>query len=157
MKVLILNGSPKPNGNTAIALKEMEAIFEQQGIETEFITVGNKAIRGCIACGSCAEKGKCVFDDIVNEIAVKFEKADGLVVGSPVYYGSANATIVALLDVCAGTQDGDYSVQWKNSFLWRLAGVIASFGGVWAVVMMHVGALESWRAPCPAERLSFPV
>ena len=97
MKVLMLNGSPRKNGNTSIALKEMEKIFEQEGIETEIIHIGNKGIRSCIACGACAEKGKCVFDDIVNEIAPKFEECDGLVVGSPVYYASANATLVALL------------------------------------------------------------
>lgn len=97
MKVLMLNGSPRKNGNTSIALKEMEKIFNQEGIETEIIHVGNKGIRSCIACGACSEKGKCVFDDIVNEIAPKFEKCDGLVVGSPVYYASANATLVALL------------------------------------------------------------
>lgn len=97
MKVLMLNGSPRKNGNTSIALKEMEKIFKQEGIETELIHVGNKGIRSCISCGACAEKGKCVFDDIVNEIAPKFEECDGLVVGSPVYYASANATLVALL------------------------------------------------------------
>ena len=97
MKVLMLNGSPRKNGNTSIALKEMEKIFHQEGIETEIIHVGNKGIRSCIACGACSEKGKCVFDDIVNEIAPKFEECDGLVVGSPVYYASANATLVALL------------------------------------------------------------
>ncbi len=97
MKVLMLNGSPRKNGNTSIALKEMEKIFKQEGIETELIHVGNKGIRSCIACGACSEKGKCVFDDIVNEIAPKFEECDGLVVGSPVYYASANATLVALL------------------------------------------------------------
>ena len=97
MKVLMLNGSPRKNGNTSIALKEMEKIFKQEGIETELIHVGNKGIRSCIACGACSEKGKCVFDDIVNEIAPKFEECDGLVVGSPVYYASANAALVALL------------------------------------------------------------
>lgn len=97
MKVLMLNGSPRKNGNTSIALREMEKIFKQEGIETELIHVGNKGIRSCIACGACSEKGKCVFDDIVNEIAPKFEECDGLVVGSPVYYASANATLVALL------------------------------------------------------------
>ena len=97
MKVLMLNGSPRKNGNTSIALKEMEKIFKQEGIETELIHVGNKGIRSCIACGACSEKGKCVFDEIVNEIAPKFEECDGLVVGSPVYYASANATLVALL------------------------------------------------------------
>lgn len=97
MKVLILNGSPKANGNTSIALKEMEKVFEAEGIEHETIVVGNKDIRGCVACGKCAETGKCTFDDIVNEVAAKFEEADGLVLGSPVYYASANATLVALL------------------------------------------------------------
>lgn len=98
MKVLMLNGSPHAKGNTAIALEEMKKIFEQEDIETEEILVGNKDIRGCIACYTCYEKGKCVFDDIVNEIAPKFEECDGLVVASPVYYASANATLIALLD-----------------------------------------------------------
>ncbi|MDE7133103.1 MAG: flavodoxin family protein [Lachnospiraceae bacterium] len=97
MKVLMINGSPRANGNTYVALHEMQQIFEKEGIETEIIHVGNKDIRGCIACGSCAGKGKCVFDDIVNETAAKFEACDGLVIGSPVYYASANATLVAFL------------------------------------------------------------
>lgn len=97
MKVLLLNGSPRKNGNTTIALDEMVKVFKEEGIETETVWVGNKDIRGCIACGSCASKGKCVFDDLVNETAPKFEECDGLVVGSPVYYASANATLVAFL------------------------------------------------------------
>ena len=97
MKVLMLNGSPKPNGNTALALREMEKVFAAEGVETELVHVGNKDIRGCIACGHCFEAGKCVFNDLVNEVAPKFEACDGLVVGSPVYYASANATLVALL------------------------------------------------------------
>lgn len=97
MNVLMINGSPRPNGNTSLALREMENIFKAEGIETETIQIGNKSIRGCIACGKCAELGKCVFDDAVNEIAPKFEACDGLVVGSPVYFASANATLVALL------------------------------------------------------------
>lgn len=97
MKVLILNGSPRPEGNTSIALAHMEAVFAQEGIEFETIHVGSKEIRGCIACGKCSTFGKCVFDDIVNEIAAKFEACDGLVIASPVYYASANATLVALL------------------------------------------------------------
>ena len=97
MKVLLLNGSPKANGNTAIALKEMAAVFAQEGVEAEIIHVGNKDIRGCVACGSCGRLGKCVFDDVVNEVAAKFEAADGLVIGSPVYYAGANATVMALL------------------------------------------------------------
>lgn len=97
MKVLILNGSPRLEGNTTVAVKEMETVFATEGIEYETIVVGNKDIRGCIACGRCGELGKCVFDDMVNEVAPKFEEADGLVVASPVYYASANATLVALL------------------------------------------------------------
>ncbi len=98
MKVLLLNGSPRANGNTAVALQEMVKVFEKEGIETEVVPIGNRAVRGCVACNSCAKTDKCVFDDAVNEVAAKFEEADGLVVGSPVYYASANATVVALLD-----------------------------------------------------------
>lgn len=98
MKVLLINGSPRKNGNTAYALSQMAEIFAAEGVETEILHIGNQAIRGCIACGSCAKNGKCVFDDAVNEAAPKFREADGLVVGSPVYYASANATLVAFLD-----------------------------------------------------------
>jgi multimeric flavodoxin WrbA len=98
MKVLMLNGSPKANGNTAAALKEMEAIFLQEGIEVETVQVGNQAVRGCVACFNCFREGKCVFDDVVNQLAPKFQEADGLVVASPVYYASANATLIAVLD-----------------------------------------------------------
>lgn len=97
MKVLMINGSPHPKGNTATALREMEKIFAAEGIEVEWFDVGAKDIRSCVACGACSKLGKCVHDDIVNEIAPKFEECDGLVVGSPVYYASANATLVALL------------------------------------------------------------
>lgn len=97
MKVLLLNGSPHSQGNTYIALAEMQKIFTENEIETEIIHVGNKDVRGCIACGSCAENGKCVFDDIVNQTAKKFEECDGLVVGTPVYYASSNATLIAFL------------------------------------------------------------
>lgn len=98
MKVLIINGSPRVNGNTSIALNEMVKIFEKEGVEAEVVQIGTKDVRGCIACNSCGEKGKCVFDDVVNEIAPKFEAADGLVLASPVYYASANATLIACLD-----------------------------------------------------------
>lgn len=97
MKVLILNGSPRADGNTTTALREMEKVFADEGLETEVVRVGSENIRGCVACGSCSQTGKCVFDDAVNKIAEKFEKADALVVASPVYYASANATLVALL------------------------------------------------------------
>lgn len=98
LKVLILNGSPRMDGNTDIAIREMEKIFGENDVEAETIRVGNLDVRGCIACGTCSKKGKCVFDDIVNEIAPKFEAADGLIVASPVYYASANATLIACLD-----------------------------------------------------------
>ena len=98
MKVLIINGSPRVNGNTAIAVNEMAGVFHAEGVETDIVQVGNKDVRGCIACGQCAGMGKCVFDDIENELAPKFEAADGLVVASPVYYASANATLIAVLD-----------------------------------------------------------
>ena len=98
MKVLIINGSPRVNGNTTVAVNELVKIFKEEGVDTEVVQIGNKAIRGCIACGSCREKGKCVFDDTVNELATKFEAADGLVVATPVYYASANGTVAACLD-----------------------------------------------------------
>jgi multimeric flavodoxin WrbA len=93
----MINGSPRKNGNTSVALHEMEKIFQAENIETEIVHIGNQQIRGCIACGYCSKNGKCVFNDAVNEIASKFEECDGLVVGSPVYYAAANATLVALL------------------------------------------------------------
>lgn len=98
MKVLLINGSPHAKGSTYTALHEMEKVFSKEGMETEILHVGNQDIRGCIACGSCAKNGKCVFEDMVNEAAPKFEECDGLVVGSPVYYASANATLIAFLD-----------------------------------------------------------
>ena len=98
MKVLLINGSPRANGNTALSLREMERVFLEQGVEAEIIHVGNKPIRGCVACGGCAKKGRCVFDDAVNEVAEKFEAADGIVVASPVYYAGPNATVQAFMD-----------------------------------------------------------
>ena len=98
MKVIILNGSPHIKGCTARALREAEETLNKEGIETETIMVGNKNIRGCIACNTCGVKGKCVFEDLVNETASKFEKAEGLIVGTPVYYAGANGTILSFLD-----------------------------------------------------------
>lgn len=98
MKVVLINGSPRNDGNTARALAEMCRVFEKNGVETRMFRVGGKDIRGCVGCGSCADLGKCVFDDIVNEISAELRDADGLVVGSPVYYASPNGTILSLLD-----------------------------------------------------------
>lgn len=122
MKVLMLNGSPRVGGNTALALKEMEAVFAQEGIETETIQVGKQNIRGCIACLKCHETGKCVFDDIVNQIAPKLEAADGLVVASPVYYASANPTLVALLDRLFYSTKFDKSMKVGASVVCALRG-----------------------------------
>ena len=98
MKVLLLNGSPKDNGNTARSLEEMVKVFHEEGIETEIIHIGNKEIRGCCACQSCYKTAHCVFDDLVNEVAKKFEECDGMVAASPVYYASANGTLTAFMD-----------------------------------------------------------
>ena len=97
LKVLLLNGSPRMNGNITLALKEMEQVFAENGVEFETIRLGNKVIRGCVACDSCRKTGRCVFDDEVNVIAEKFREADGLVIASPVYYGSANGTLMSAL------------------------------------------------------------
>ena len=98
MKILMINGSPRSNGNTALAFSEMEKIFHKNGIETEIVRVGSKDIRGCTSCRYCFEHHKCVFDDIVNELAVKFEECDGMVIGSPVYHAGVNGTLVSLLN-----------------------------------------------------------
>ena len=98
MKVLMLNGSPRSDGNTTIALKEIEKVFLENNIEVETIQVGNKTIRGCMACNYCYKNKKCAINDIVNDISLKFEEADGLIIASPVYYASANGTLISLLD-----------------------------------------------------------
>lgn len=97
-KVLLINGSPRANGCTARALKEIADTLHGEGIETELIQVGNLNLRGCVACGSCGKNGRCVVNDKVNEVAPLFEQADGLIVGSPVYYGSPNGTLLSFLD-----------------------------------------------------------
>ena len=126
MKVLMLNGSPRARGNTALALEEMERIFKEEQIETEILHIGHKDIRGCIACRQCAQKGKCVFDDVVNETASKLEQADGLVVGAPVYYASANATLIAYLTRLF------YSTHFDKSMKVGAAVAVARRGGITA-------------------------
>lgn len=124
MKVLLINGSPKANGNTATALNEMAKIFAEEGIETEIMHIGNKDIRGCMACGGCGKSGKCVFDDMVNEAAVKFEQADGLVVGSPVYYAMANGTLSSFM------QRLFYSTRFDKRMKVGASVVVARRGGL---------------------------
>ena len=123
MKVLVINGSPRVGGNTARAVEEMVGVFEKEGVEVECVQIGNMDVRGCIACGTCGSKGKCVFDDVVNELAGKFEEADGLVVASPVYYASANATLIAALDRLF------YSTQFDKTMKVGASVVVARRGG----------------------------
>lgn len=98
MRVLILNGSPKANGNTAFALSQMAAVFAENNVDVDTVQVGSQAIRGCTGCGSCYKTGRCVFDDLVNQVAAKLDTYDGIVVGSPVYYASPNGTLLSFLD-----------------------------------------------------------
>lgn len=150
MKVLILNGSPRKGGNTSIALDEMVKIFETDGIEAEVVQVGNKAVRGCIACGTCAEKGKCVFDDVVNELAPKFQAADGLVIASPVYYGSANATLIACLDRLFYSTSFDKTMKVGASVVVaRRGGLSATFDELnkyFLISSMPVAASQYWNS-----------
>ena len=124
MKVLMINGSPKANGNTAVALEEMKQAFAAEGIEVESLHIGNLDIRGCTACGHCFETGKCVFDDAVNQAAALLESCDGLVVGSPVYYASANATLMAFLQRLL------YSTRFDKTMKVGAAVVAARRGGL---------------------------
>lgn len=126
MKVLLINGSPNAKGTTYIALSEMQKVFQEEGVISEIIQVGNKPIRGCVACASCYKEGKCVFNDEVNEVAPLFEQADGIVVGSPVYYASANATLVAFLDRLF------YSTHFDKSMKVGAAVACARRGGITA-------------------------
>ena len=124
MKVLLINGSPKANGNTATALEEMAKVFAQEGIETETMHIGNKDIRGCISCGACRKLGKCAFDDAVNEAAAKFEAADGIVFASPVYYSMANGTLTSFL------QRLFYSTTFDKRMKVGACAVVARRGGL---------------------------
>ena len=150
MKVLILNGSPRADGNTALALREMEKIFIQENIDVEVMQVGGKDIRGCIACNSCAKTGKCVFDDIVNEAAAKLNEADGLVVASPVYYASANATLIALLDRLFYSSHSDLSMKVGASVVCaRRGGCSATFDELnkyFTISNMPVVSSQYWNS-----------
>ncbi len=150
MKVLIINGSPRKNGNTSVAVREMEKVFAENGVEVETMQIGSQAIRGCIACGSCAEKGKCVFDDAVNEAAPKFEAADGLVVASPVYYASANATLIAFLDRLFYSTSFDKTMKVGASVVCaRRGGCSATFDELnkyFTIANMPVASSQYWNS-----------
>ena len=150
MKVLMINGSPRVGGNTSIALKEMEQIFAAEGIETDTVQIGNKDIRGCIACGTCADKGKCVFDDMVNETAPKFEACDGLVIASPVYYASANGTMISFLDRLFYSTPFDKSMKVGASVVVaRRGGLSATFDELnkyFTICGMPVASSQYWNS-----------
>jgi multimeric flavodoxin WrbA len=148
-KVLMLNGSPKENGNIALALNEMGKIFEENNVDFEIVQLGKKDIRGCIACGSCSNTGKCVFNDAVNEIAAKFEEADGLVVGSPVYYGSANGTLMSALQRLFYSSPFDKSLKVGASVVCaRRSGCTATFDELnkfFTISNMPVATSQYWN------------
>lgn len=150
MKVLIINGSPRVNGNTSVAVREMEKVFAEEGVETEVVQVGNKDIRGCIACGYCRENGKCVFNDVVNELAPKFEEADGLVVASPVYYASANATLIACLTRLFYSTSFDKSMKVGASVVCaRRGGCSATFDELnkfFTISSMPIASSQYWNS-----------
>ena len=149
MNILMISGSPHPNGNTAIALAEMKKIFDAEGVDTTIIQVGNKAVRGCIGCGSCYEKGKCIFDDDVNKAAQLFEKADGMVVASPVYYASANGTLVSFLDRLFFSTHFDNTMKVGASVaVARRGGCTASFDQLnkyFTICGMPVASSQYWN------------
>ena len=150
MKVLLINGSPKSDGNTSIAIDEMVKIFREDGVETEVIQVGNKVIRGCIGCGKCYEKGSCVFDDIVNETAPKLAAADGLVIATPVYYASANGTLVSFLDRLFYSASYDMTMKVGASVaVCRRGGSSATFDELnkyFTISSMPVASSQYWNS-----------
>ncbi|HAM16345.1 MAG TPA: flavodoxin family protein [Eggerthellaceae bacterium] len=152
MKVLMINGSPRKDGNTTVALSEMEKVFAAEGVEVETVQIGTKDVRGCIACNKCAELGKCVFDDFVNECAGKLAEADGLVVGTPVYYASANGSLVALLDrlfYSSGRIDKTMKVGAAVAVA-RRGGITATFDQLnkyFTISGMPVASGQYWNGP----------
>ena len=150
MKVLIINGSPRTNGNTSVAIREMEKVYREEGVETETLQIGAEDIRGCIACGKCAETGKCVFDDLVNVVAEKLEKADGMVVASPVYYASANATLIALLDRLFQSSQFDKTMKVGASVVCaRRGGCSATFDELnkyFTIANMPIASSQYWNS-----------
>ncbi|MBR5357472.1 MAG: flavodoxin family protein [Lachnospiraceae bacterium] len=150
MKVLLIDGSPRVGGNTDLALDEMVKVFNEEGIESEIVKIGNQDIRGCIACGSCSKNGKCVFDDAVNEIAAKFKDAEGLVVASPVYYASANATLIACLDRLFYSSNFDMTMKVGASVVVaRRGGCSATFDELnkyFTISGMPVASSQYWNS-----------
>jgi len=151
MQVLLINGSPHAQGNTALALGEAAHELEKLGVQTETMHIGNKDIRGCISCGSCANTGKCVFNDAVNEAAAKLAEADGLIVGSPVYYASPNGTLLSFLDrlfFSTGALDKTMKVG-ASVVVCRRGGASASFDALnkyFTICNMPVVSSQYWNS-----------
>ena len=149
LKVLMLNGSPRKNGNIALAFQEMEQVFRDSGVEVDSILIGRENVRGCIACETCRKNGKCVFDDIVNDLAVRFREADGLVVGSPVYYGSANGTLMSALQRLFYSTSFDKSLKVGASVVSaRRSGCTATFDELnkfFTLSNMPVASSQYWN------------
>ena len=149
MNVLMLNGSPRTNGNIALAFQEMEQVFRENGIGVENIQLGKQVIRGCIACESCRKTHKCVFDDIVNKLAEKFEAADGLVICSPVYFGSANGTLMSALQRLFYSTSFDKSLKVGASVVSaRRSGCTATFDELnkfFTLANMPVATSQYWN------------
>ena len=161
MKVLMINGSPHENGNTSLALAEMEGIFKAEGVEVDVLHVGNKDIRGCVGCYACAKLGKCAFDDIVNETAEKLAECDGLVIASPVYYAAPNGTLVSFLDRLFYSSKCDKTMKVGASVaVARRGGCTATFDALnkyLTISGMAVAGSQYWNAvhgrfPGDAER-----
>lgn len=150
MKVLAINGSPRANGNTALALDQMQPVFAGEGIDFEIVTVGHRAVRGCMACNRCGELGRCVFDDVVNDLAPKFEAADALVLASPVYYASANATLIACLDRLFYSTDFDKTMKVGASVVCaRRGGCSATFDELnkyFTISGMPIASSQYWNS-----------
>ena len=149
LKVLMLNGSPREHGNIALAFQEMEQVYRENGVESENILLGKKDIRGCIACETCRKNKKCVFDDIVNELADKFREADGLVIGSPVYFGSANGTLMSALQRLFYSTSFDKSLKVGASVVSaRRSGCTATFDELnkfFTLANMPVATSQYWN------------
>lgn len=149
MKALFINGSPRKDSNTMIAFNEIIKEFEKENIEYEIIDVGNKDIRGCMACGYCHTHGKCVFNDLVNEVAEKFEKADALIIGSPVYYGSANGSLISFLDRLFYSSNFDKRMKVGASVVVaRRGGLSATFDELnkyFTITQMPIASSSYWN------------
>lgn len=151
MKVLIINGSPHAKGNTAIAINELVKIFDAEGVETNVVQVGNKVVRGCVACWNCFKTGQCIFKDVVNETAPLFEQADGLIIASPVYYASANGTIISFLDRLFASTSTKFDKTMKvgaSVVIARRAGTTATFDELnkyFAMNQMPIASSQYWN------------